>query len=115
MSQIIRIKYKIFILYYGTKYICFIQDTNAVTMKALLSSVGVTHKNNFVMNSITTERLAGEELGALCRLINKTTNQVLTINVEYNQLEPLLNNYNRSDTQICFKYYSYVTWVFNMN
>jgi UDP-sugar pyrophosphorylase len=50
------------------KYVCFLQDTNALVINAILSSLGVSIKNQFDMNSICIPRLAGEAAGAIARL-----------------------------------------------
>jgi UDP-sugar pyrophosphorylase len=50
------------------KYVCFLQDTNALVINAILSTIGVSIKNQFVMNSICIPRLAGEAAGAIARL-----------------------------------------------
>jgi len=42
------------------------------------------------MNSVAIPRLPGESIGAICNLVNSSTGQSLTVNVEYNQLDPLL-------------------------
>ena len=75
---------------YGTKWITFIQDTNAFSMKSVVPSLGVCAKYNFAMNSITVPRKPGQALGGIAKLVNSKTDEVLTINVEYNQLGPML-------------------------
>ena len=43
------------------------------------------------MNSIAVPRKPGESIGAICKLVDQTdSSKEVTINVEYNQLEPLL-------------------------
>lgn len=69
----------------------FIQDTNALALKTIPSVLGVSKKNNWEMNSIAVPRKPGESIGAICRLIDQTDNsKEVVINVEYNQLDPLL-------------------------
>ena len=50
------------------KYVCFLQDTNALVINSILSTLGVSVKNQFDMNSICIPRLAGEAAGAIARL-----------------------------------------------
>ena len=69
----------------------FIQDTNALALKTIPSCLGVSRKNNWEMNSIAVPRKPGEAMGAICKLLDQTdSTKEVTINVEYNQLEPLL-------------------------
>jgi len=51
----------------------------------------VSRKFNFEMNSITVPRKPGESMGAICKLVDQVNvGQEVVINVEYNQLDPLL-------------------------
>ena len=76
----------------NVSYLCTfpIQDTNALVFRALPSALGVSVKNNFEMNSITVPRRPGEAVGGICTL--KSDEKTITINVEYNQLDPLLRS-----------------------
>ena len=42
------------------------------------------------MNSLAIPRKAKQAVGAVCQLTNSSTCDSMTINVEYNQLDPLL-------------------------
>lgn len=76
---------------FNVKWLLFFQDTNPVALRALPSTLGVSVKNNFAMNSMTVPRTAGQAIGAITKLTNKNnSNDILTINVEYNQLSALL-------------------------
>ena len=46
----------------------FIQDTNALALKAIPSFLGVTAKNNWEMNTLAVNRKPGEKCGGLCKL-----------------------------------------------
>jgi len=74
----------------GIKWILFFQDTNGVVFRALPASLGVSLKNGFAMNSITVPRRPGEAVGGIATLVNG--DRVMTVNVEYNQLGPMLKN-----------------------
>jgi len=77
----------------GRKHVIFLQDTNALVINAILPALGVAIAKKFHMNSICIPRLAGEAAGAIARLEHKTNpSKSLTINVEYNQLDPLLKS-----------------------
>jgi UDP-sugar pyrophosphorylase len=73
----------------GVQWIVFFQDTNGVVFRAIPALLGVSVKNDFEVNSLTVPRKPGEAVGGICRLTKKDGTAV-TINVEYNQLDPLL-------------------------
>lgn len=75
----------------GVKHVIFLQDTNALVVNGILATLGVSISRGFQMNSICIPRLAGEAAGAITKLEHKTDpSKSLVINVEYNQLDPLL-------------------------
>ncbi|GIL88648.1 hypothetical protein Vretimale_17244 [Volvox reticuliferus] len=76
----------------GLTWVCFFQDTNALVFRALLAALGVSARNNFDMNSLAVPRKAREAIGAITRLTRPDGSAPLTINVEYNQLDPLLRS-----------------------
>ncbi|KAL7543336.1 hypothetical protein ACHAWF_007371 [Thalassiosira exigua] len=77
----------------GRKHVVFLQDTNALVINSVLPTLGVSVAKGFHMNSICIPRLAGEAAGAIARLEHKTDpEKSLVINVEYNQLDPLLSS-----------------------
>ena len=77
----------------GKTHIIFLQDTNALVINSVVPALGVSVRRGFHMNSICIPRLAGEAAGAIARLEHKSDpNKSLTINVEYNQLDPLLRS-----------------------
>ena len=55
-----------------------------------LSPAGVSVRNDYDMNLLAVPRMAREAIGALVLLRNTGTGHSMTINVEYNQLDPLL-------------------------
>ena len=73
----------------GKKWFLLFQDTNALIFNAIPSAIGVSKKLNLAINTICIPRKPGEAVGAICKLTNKD-GKVLTNNVEYNQLDPLL-------------------------
>ena len=75
----------------GKKWMVFIQDTNALALKAIPSIIGVSAKNDWQMNTICVPRMPGEKMGAICRLVDETDpTKEIVINVEYNQLDGML-------------------------
>jgi len=77
----------------GKEHVVFLQDTNALVINSVLPTLGVSIEKGFHMNSICIPRLAGEAAGAIARLEHKTDpEKSLVINVEYNQLDPLLSS-----------------------
>eukprot|EP01060_Flectonema_neradi_P022848 TRINITY_DN31070_c0_g1_i1.p1 TRINITY_DN31070_c0_g1~~TRINITY_DN31070_c0_g1_i1.p1 ORF type:complete len:605 (+),score=140.09 TRINITY_DN31070_c0_g1_i1:40-1854(+) len=78
----------------GKKHILFFQDTHVLCMWKVLPTLGVSVREGFTMNSMTIPRKPGEASGSVCLLKANPDSgkQDLTINVEYNQLDPLLRS-----------------------
>mmetsp|Transcript_6451 Transcript_6451/g.11349 ORF Transcript_6451/g.11349 Transcript_6451/m.11349 type:complete len:704 (+) Transcript_6451:148-2259(+) len=73
----------------GREWVFFLQDTNALVINSVLPALGVSSARGFHMNSICIPRKAKEEAGAITAL-KRADGTGLIINVEYNQLDPLL-------------------------
>jgi UDP-sugar pyrophosphorylase len=73
----------------GFRYLFFLQDTNALVLNSILPALGVSSANGYHMNSICVPRKAKEAAGAITAL-TRDDGSSLIINVEYNQLDPLL-------------------------
>ncbi|KAL3138028.1 hypothetical protein ABBQ38_005262 [Trebouxia sp. C0009 RCD-2024] len=73
----------------GVKWVCFFQDTNGLVFRALPAALGVSSKYDFDVNSLAVPRKAKEAIGGIARL-RHADGRCMTINVEYNQLDPLL-------------------------
>ena len=73
----------------GIEHLLFIQDTNGQVFNAVPAALGVSVEKGYDFNSIAVNRIPGEAVGALARLVGEGGKE-LTINVEYNQLDPLL-------------------------
>eukprot|EP01062_Namystynia_karyoxenos_P018910 TRINITY_DN17055_c0_g1_i1.p1 TRINITY_DN17055_c0_g1~~TRINITY_DN17055_c0_g1_i1.p1 ORF type:complete len:697 (+),score=202.60 TRINITY_DN17055_c0_g1_i1:92-2092(+) len=74
----------------GIRWAVFFQDTHGLMIRKLPGMMAVSAQEGFAMNSMSIPRKPGEAVGALCRLQREDGGPELTINVEYNQLEPLL-------------------------
>lgn len=72
----------------GIEQFAFIQDTNGQAFNALPAAIGASVEKGFDFNSIAVNRVPGEAVGGLAKLVKG--DQALTLNVEYNQLDPLL-------------------------
>jgi UDP-sugar pyrophosphorylase len=72
----------------GIEHFVFMQDTNGQIFNAVPAAVGASVEKGFDFNSIAVNRIPGEAVGGLAKLVNGDTE--LTLNVEYNQLDPLL-------------------------
>lgn len=72
----------------GKTHVGFFQDTNALVFNAMVPTLGVSLEQDFDFNTITVPRAAGEAAGGIVSLTNEEKS--LTVNVEYNQLDPLL-------------------------
>lgn len=73
----------------GVRYLLFIQDTNAQVWNAACAALGVSEQEGYDFNSIAVNRIPGEAVGGIARLVRRDA-PALTLNVEYNQLDPLL-------------------------
>ena len=72
----------------GIAHFVFIQDTNGQVFNAVPAALGASVEKGFDFNSIAVNRIPGEAVGGLAKLVKGETE--LTLNVEYNQLDPLL-------------------------
>ncbi|MEI8294827.1 MAG: UTP--glucose-1-phosphate uridylyltransferase [bacterium] len=73
----------------GVRYLLFIQDTNGQAFNAAFAAIGVSEQRGYDFNSIAVNRIPGEAVGGIARLVRDGAPD-LTINVEYNLLDPLL-------------------------
>ena len=73
----------------GKKWVVFLQDTNGLGLLTLPAMLGVSVEKGFEVNSLAVPRKAKQAVGAITKLKHKDGSD-LTINVEYNQLDPLL-------------------------
>ncbi len=72
----------------GIEYFMFIQDTNGPSFNTLPAAIGVSVEHGYDFNSLAIKRKAGEAVGGLAKLVGE--GKAFTLNVEYNQLDPLL-------------------------
>ncbi|KAF2291325.1 hypothetical protein GH714_022899 [Hevea brasiliensis] len=73
----------------GLRWILFFQDTNGLLFKAIPASLGVSATKQYHVNSLAVPRKAKEAIGGITRLTH-ADGRSMVINVEYNQLDPLL-------------------------
>ena len=73
----------------GKKWVVFFQDTNSLVFRVIPGALGVSKTMNLEFNSLCVPRKAKEAVGAISLLTHKDGRK-MTINVEYNQLDPLL-------------------------
>lgn len=81
----------------GIEYVVFFQDTNSLIFNGFPAALGVSVSKNLVMNTLTVPRFPNEPVGGIAKL-TKEDGSSLTINVEYNQLAPLLKASGLEDT-----------------
>jgi len=72
----------------GIEHLLFIQDTNGQVFNAMPAALGVSVEKGLDFNSIAVNRIPGEAVGGLAKLV--CGDKELTLNVEYNQLDPML-------------------------
>ncbi len=73
----------------GVKWVVFFQDTNGLSFVSLAAMLGVSLSLGLDVNSMTVPRIAKQAVGAITRLTHRDGRE-MTVNVEYNQLDPLL-------------------------
>lgn len=73
----------------GIEYIVFFQDTNGLSFFTLPAMLGVSEALQLDVNSMAVPRYAKQAIGALAKLTH-IDGREMTVNVEYNQLDPLL-------------------------
>ncbi len=76
----------------GIKWVYFFQDTNGLAFFSLPAQLGVSVRMNLEVNSMAVPRVAKQALGAIARLKHRDGIRSMTINVEYNQLDPVLRS-----------------------
>lgn len=74
----------------GIHWVIFFQDTNGLSFTPLPAMLGVSVTLGLDVNSMAIPRYAKQSVGAITRLVQTSTGREMTINVEYNQLDPLL-------------------------
>ncbi|XP_011027439.1 PREDICTED: UDP-sugar pyrophosphorylase [Populus euphratica] len=73
----------------GLRWVLFFQDTNGLLFKAIPASIGVSATKGYHVNSLAVPRKAKEAIGGITKLTH-IDGRSMVINVEYNQLDPLL-------------------------
>ncbi|GAB4862109.1 hypothetical protein Ancab_037361 [Ancistrocladus abbreviatus] len=73
----------------GVKWVLFFQDTNGLLFKAIPAALGVSATKQYHVNSLAVPRKAKEAIGGITKLTH-ADGRTMVINVEYNQLDPLL-------------------------
>ncbi|KAL6873655.1 hypothetical protein ACP4OV_013737 [Aristida adscensionis] len=73
----------------GRKWVLFFQDTNGLLFNAVPSALGVSATKGYNVNSLAVPRKAKEAIGGITKLTH-ADGRTMVINVEYNQLDPLL-------------------------
>mmetsp|Transcript_7925 Transcript_7925/g.12002 ORF Transcript_7925/g.12002 Transcript_7925/m.12002 type:complete len:678 (-) Transcript_7925:115-2148(-) len=75
----------------GIEWCIFMQDTNGLALHSLAASIGVSVELGLQVNSIAIPRKAKQAIGAIAKL-RSSDGKEMTVNVEYNQLDPLLRS-----------------------
>eukprot|EP00903_Cladosiphon_okamuranus_P009881 g9386.t1 len=73
----------------GCEWVVFMQDTNGLALHTLASVLGVSKSMDLEVNSMAVPRKARQAVGGIAKLKHVDGRQ-MTLNVEYNQLDPLL-------------------------
>ncbi|ONK79525.1 uncharacterized protein A4U43_C01F7240 [Asparagus officinalis] len=83
----------------GVKWVLFFQDTNGLLFKAIPASLGVSSIKGYHVNSLSVPRKAKEAIGGITKLTH-ADGRTMVINVEYNQLDPLLRATGHADGDV---------------
>uniref|UniRef100_A0A7N0V1U0 UTP-monosaccharide-1-phosphate uridylyltransferase n=1 Tax=Kalanchoe fedtschenkoi TaxID=63787 RepID=A0A7N0V1U0_KALFE len=73
----------------GKRWVLFFQDTNGLLFNAIPAALGVSATKKYHVNSLAVPRKAKEAIGGITKLTH-ADGRTMVINVEYNQLDPLL-------------------------
>ncbi|KAH1065208.1 hypothetical protein J1N35_030195 [Gossypium stocksii] len=83
----------------GLRWVLFFQDTNGLLFKAIPAALGVSATKQYHVNSLAVQRKAKEAIGGITRLTH-SDGRLMVINVEYNQLDPLLRASGHPDGDV---------------
>jgi len=83
----------------GRRFIVFFQDTNALCFTVTQAAIGASVEGGLEVNSVTVPRKAKDAVGAITRLVREDGSSI-TVNVEYNQLEPLMRANGRPEGDV---------------
>ncbi|XP_042965764.1 UDP-sugar pyrophosphorylase-like isoform X1 [Carya illinoinensis] len=83
----------------GLRWVLFFQDTNGLLFKAIPASLGVSSTRQYHVNSLAVPRRAKEAIGGITKLTH-ADGRTMVINVEYNQLDPLLRATGQVDGDV---------------
>ncbi|TYG98423.1 hypothetical protein ES288_A10G116600v1 [Gossypium darwinii] len=81
------------------RWVIFFQDTNGLLFKAIPASLGVSATKEYHVNSLAVPRKAKEAIGGITKLTH-SDGRSMVINVEYNQLDPLLRATEHPDGDV---------------
>lgn len=74
----------------GFKWLYFFQDTNALAMKPLAATLGLSVTNQLDMATMAVPRKPGDACGALMQLRSRADGHVIVNNVEYSEVDGFL-------------------------
>ncbi|KAE8656337.1 UDP-sugar pyrophosphorylase [Hibiscus syriacus] len=94
----------------GLRWVLFFQDTNGLLFKAIPASLGVSATKHYHVNSLAVQRKSKEAIGGITRLTH-SDGRSMVINVEYNQLDPLLRATGHPDGDANYFGVSVGHWV----
>nr|XP_043638387.1 UDP-sugar pyrophosphorylase-like [Erigeron canadensis] len=83
----------------GLRWVTFFQDTNGLLFKVIPAALGVSATKGYHVNSLAVPRKAKEPIGGITRLTHADGREMV-INVEYNQLDPLLRGTGHPDGDV---------------
>jgi UDP-sugar pyrophosphorylase len=99
----------------GIEWLTLFQDTNGLAFHTLPLMLGVSKKLDLIMNSLAVPRKAKQAIGGIAKLKHQTTGEYKTLNVEYNQLDPLLRATGNLDGDVNDEKTGYSPFPGNIN
>jgi len=84
----------------GIKHLVFFQDTNGLGLLTLPAMLGVSEEMELEVNFCSVKRYAKQAIGALAKLVHSQDGREMNVNIEYNQLDPMLRATTNKDGDI---------------
>ncbi|CAM9667000.1 unnamed protein product, partial [Heterosigma akashiwo] len=101
--------------YQGKEWVVLAQDTNGLAFLTLPAVLGVSRSLGLQVNSVAVPRRPGQAIGGIAELTEESTGRCMTVNVEYNQLEPLLKSTGHPEGDVADPETGYSPYPGNIN
>eukprot|EP00418_Pyrodinium_bahamense_P013529 CAMPEP_0179111318 /NCGR_PEP_ID=MMETSP0796-20121207/51989_1 /TAXON_ID=73915 /ORGANISM="Pyrodinium bahamense, Strain pbaha01" /LENGTH=608 /DNA_ID=CAMNT_0020809467 /DNA_START=41 /DNA_END=1867 /DNA_ORIENTATION=- len=99
----------------GRRWVFFLQDTNGLALHSLPALLGTSVELGLHVNSTAVPRRAKQAIGGIVRLSHSASGRAMTVNVEYNQLDPMLRANGSPDGDVNTPETGYSPYPGNIN